>query len=278
MNYPRISIVTPSFNQGEHLEQTILSVISQNYPNLEYVIIDGGSTDNSVEIIKKYESYLSYWVSEKDEGQYYAIKKGFSHTKGEIMGWINSSDLLYPWTLNTLAMLFNEFDIIEWVTGLPTHISAGTGPQNVSQHKFINKYDIIGFNHKWIQQESTFWRRTVWNKVNGLDLNFKSAADFKLWIDFFKYTDLYFMNTILGCFRFHNTRRGAEKVYEQEVNNLITELRKNNIRDRIKSDFIKYLTLNSSLLKRKLSHKKTFSWYRHPEIFYDFTSNRWRIK
>jgi glycosyltransferase involved in cell wall biosynthesis len=94
-NYPRISIVTPSFNDVEYLEQTILSIINQGYPNLEYVIIDGGSTDGSVDIIKKYADHLAYWVSEKDQGMYHAIQKGFQKTTGEIMGWINS-DLYSP--------------------------------------------------------------------------------------------------------------------------------------------------------------------------------------
>ena len=92
ISWPKISIVTPSYNQGDFLEQTILSVLNQNYPNLEYIIIDGGSTDKSMEIIKKYEKYISYWISEKDNGQADAIKKGFRKSSGEIFAWINSDD------------------------------------------------------------------------------------------------------------------------------------------------------------------------------------------
>src|SRR5215469_5586779 len=95
---PKISIVTPSFNQAEFLEETIRSVLDQNYPNLEYVVVDGGSTDGSVDIIKKYAHRLAWWVSEPDDGQYAAINKGFKHSSGEIMAWINSDDKYLPWT------------------------------------------------------------------------------------------------------------------------------------------------------------------------------------
>ena len=107
MNYPKISIVTPSFNQGIFLEATIQSVLNQNYPNLEYIVIDGGSTDNSVKIIKKYEKYLSYWVSESDRGQSHAINKGFTISTGEIMGWLNSDDLYTSGALNHVANVFS---------------------------------------------------------------------------------------------------------------------------------------------------------------------------
>ena len=92
LSYPKISIVTPSFNQGKYIEQTIQSVLTQNYPNLEYIIIDGGSTDKTVDIIKKYEQQLSYWVTEPDKGQTDAINKGFAKCTGEIFNWINSDD------------------------------------------------------------------------------------------------------------------------------------------------------------------------------------------
>ena len=105
-NYPKIAIVTPSYNQAQFLERTILSVLNQNYPNLEYIIIDGGSTDGSVEIIKKYERYLSYWVSEKENVQADAINKGFQKSTGQILAWLNSDDLYLP---NTLVKIMNIF-------------------------------------------------------------------------------------------------------------------------------------------------------------------------
>ena len=106
--WPRISIVTPSYNQGQFIEETIRSVLLQGYPNLEYIIIDGGSTDNSVEIIKKYSPWLTYWVSERDRGQSHAINKGFEHASGDILGWLNSDDMLAMGSLRRVAEISVE--------------------------------------------------------------------------------------------------------------------------------------------------------------------------
>ena len=106
--WPRISIVTPSFNQGQFIEETIRSILLQNYPNLEYIIIDGGSTDNSLEIIRKYESWITYWVSEPDNGQSQAINKGFKKCTGDLVNWICSDDLLCKNALYNMAPLLND--------------------------------------------------------------------------------------------------------------------------------------------------------------------------
>ena len=132
MNYPRISIVTPSFNQGKYIEQTIQSVLSQNYPNLEYIIIDGGSTDGTVEIIKKYEQQLTYWISEPDKGQTDAINKGFAKCTGEIFNWINSDDYYSPNSLHIVAEVFSENPTAKVVCGLEN------GFYNEQQSKIVN--------------------------------------------------------------------------------------------------------------------------------------------
>jgi len=109
-NIPKISIITPSYNHGKYLEKTILSVIGQNYPNLEYIIMDGGSTDGSVEIIKKYESHIYHWESRKDDGQAHAINIGFSKATGDIIAWLNSDDMYLPGTLQYVSEVFETLE------------------------------------------------------------------------------------------------------------------------------------------------------------------------
>src|SRR3954447_3859663 len=113
---PKISVVTPSFNQAEYLEETLRSVLDQEYTNLEYIVIDGGSTDGSVDIIRRYEDRLAYWVSEPDQGQYDALNKGFARTTGEIMAWLNSDDKYLDWTFSSVAEAMSKLPEIEWLT------------------------------------------------------------------------------------------------------------------------------------------------------------------
>src|SRR6187431_735936 len=108
MNFPKISVVVPSYNQGQYLEETILSIFNQQYPNLEVFVVDGGSKDNSVDIIKKYEQHLTWWVTEKDKGQSDAINKGFARVTGEIVTWLCSDDLFTKGTLKRVAEIFSE--------------------------------------------------------------------------------------------------------------------------------------------------------------------------
>lgn len=210
--YPKISIVTPSFNQAVFLEATIKSVINQNYPNLEYIIIDGGSSDGSVEIIKKYEQYLHYWCSEADGGQYDAINKGFRHSTGEIMGWINSDDMYLPWAFKTVADIMSTLPEIEWLTTLNQGFWDYHG--FCSGFRLIPGYSIEAFldgcylpfnNSKgigFIQQESTFWRRKLWTKAGGyVSTDLKLASDFELWCRFYTYSPLYGTPSPLGGFR-----------------------------------------------------------------------------
>lgn len=282
MKYPKISIVTPSYNQAEFLEYTIRSVLDQGYPNLEYIVIDGGSTDGSVDIIKKYADRITYWVSEKDKGQYDAINKGFSHSTGDIMGWINSSDLYYPWTFKIIAEIFENISEAEWIMGVPTHLSKGNAPQRVGFPKAKNIYDVIKGDYKWIQQESVFWKRNLWNKAGGqLDIKIKYAEDFNLWLKFFKHARLYYVNTILAAFRYHDIRRGGGKFsinneYEAEANGVFAEFKSSIAkRYRVRAFLVKIFSLNKKFPKAVIRKLKIFPWYRHHFILYNFYLDKW---
>jgi glycosyltransferase involved in cell wall biosynthesis len=217
---PTLSIVTPSYNQGQFLEDAIRSVILQEYPNLEYVVIDGGSSDGSVEMIKKYQSRLAYWTSGPDKGQYDAINKGFEKTSGEIMGWLNSDDKFTPWAFSVVAEIFSSFPSIEWIStvqplswnrqGQAMAIMFSGGFNRTSFLKGGNLPTPGSFGRRFIQQESTFWRRSLWERAGGrLDTSLQLAADFELWARFYRHADLYGVLTPLGGFRSHGDQKSV---------------------------------------------------------------------
>lgn len=222
---PKISVVTVSYNQGNYLEQTIRSVLDQNYPNLEYIIIDGGSTDQSVDIIRKYEKQLSYWVSEKDNGMYEALQKGFSRAGGEILCWINSDDKFHPGSFKTVASIFTDFPEVEWLIGMATiYNDSGETVYVKPFRKWSQKEIIVGANDH-IQQESSFWKKSLWDRAGAkLDVNYKLAADFELWMRFFNHATLHSVRTILGGFRLRKENQMSfdrADEYSNEVEQII---------------------------------------------------------
>lgn len=213
MLFPKISIITPSFNQGQFIEQTILSILNQNYPNLEYIIIDGGSIDNSVDIIKKYASCLHYWISEPDRGMYDAIQKGFDRSTGVIMGWINSDDEFSIKSFFTAVQVFSDYPQIKWLNGIPNQMDEDGRIIGVGAVPMWNKYKYLKNDFKYIQQEGMFWRRNLWEKAGGyIDTKLELASDMELWSRFFQHEELYYINTILGTYR---ARTKNQKSLEQ---------------------------------------------------------------
>lgn len=181
---PTISIVTPSFNQGKFLERTILSVLEQNYPNLEYIIIDGGSTDNSLEIIKKYKARLKFWVSEPDRGQSHAINKGFAHATGEIYGWLNSDDRYYPHALEAIADAFLANPAADVVVGAGDMVDEERGWKKTIAPFPVSVKSLYGAVDRYFAQPSCFFSRRAWNDCGPLDENLHLAMDLDLWLKF----------------------------------------------------------------------------------------------
>ena len=181
MEYPKISIVTPSFNQGEFIDDTICSIINQGYPNLEYIICDGGSTDNTVDIIKKYESQITYWCSEKDKGQTDAINKGMKRATGEIVGWINSDDVMLNNSLFEIAHNFMYNKKIEFINGLVLDIDRN-GLVKKLTHPMLSKFFMKHGAYN-ICQQGMFWKKSVFNKIGGyLNDSFHGCMDRELLI------------------------------------------------------------------------------------------------
>ena len=183
--YPKISIITPSYNQVEFIEDTILSVIGQNYPNLEYIIIDGGSSHGSVEIIKEYTHRLVYWISEKDNGQSSAINKGFRKATGKIICWINSDDILLPGALSAVGHYFTKNPDVMFVNGNTMRIDAQSrmlfNNHIMKQNKWFAKHGI--FN---IAQQSMFWRRELFDRIGYLDESMHCMMDLEFLIRIFE--------------------------------------------------------------------------------------------
>ncbi|MDH5610392.1 MAG: glycosyltransferase [Cyclobacteriaceae bacterium] len=179
VKFPKISIVTPTFNQGDFIEETICSVLDQNYPNLDYVIIDGGSTDQTVETIRKYEKHLTYWVSEPDKGQSDAINKGFEKCTGDIFNWLNSDDLLMPGALNEVATWFND-PSLHILSGSEYHFDhAGEVFRHGSLlYPSVEESMFYGV----IYQPSTFWRVDALRPLLPLNANLHFLMDSEIWV------------------------------------------------------------------------------------------------
>jgi glycosyltransferase involved in cell wall biosynthesis len=212
LDLPKISLVTPSFQQGRFLEDCIRSVLDPEYSNLEYFVMDGGSTDESKKVIRRYAGRLTDWRSHADRGHMDAVQDGFRRSTGEIMGWLNSDDRLTPWALRVVAAVFRQFPEVQWITSMYPMVMSAEGlvlaarrAEGFNAEAFYRGRNAP-FNPRFyssmIQQESTFWRRGLWEKAGGrVDTGLRVAGDFELWSRFFENAELYTLAVPLGIFR-----------------------------------------------------------------------------
>lgn len=293
LDNPKISIITPVYNRVGMIEQTIQSVLSQDYPNLEYIIIDGGSTDGTIDVIRKYadneaiklkgykankvseispndlitscpnslSTQVVRWISEKDNGMYHAIMKGIAMATGDILAWINSDDMYHTNALNIVGQIFAQLPEVEWLTGTPTLYNT----EGLCVKTFPTQYwsweRFMRGDFRWLQQESTFFRKALFDKVGGLNLHYQLAADFELWCKMFQVARLYSVNTILGGFRQHGDQLSIEGQirYEAEVQDICqTYAMRSNICCR------RWNTLQNCLMKKN-------------KVYYNFEEEQWLI-
>lgn len=250
LNYPKISIVTPSYNQAQFLERTILSVLNQNYPNLEYIIIDGGSTDESVEIIKKYEKYLTYWVSEKDKGQAGAINKGFEKSSGEILAWLNSDDTYLPETFYKITKSFKQNPEADLIFGNMYFINKS---DLVIGELRLTKLNIDNFLYEGISipQPATFWKKNIFKKVGKIQVKYQYCMDFDFFVRIAEIGKLMYIKEYLANFRIHENSKTSKylDVWSYEHDDII----KSYLPKNIQNVYIFYKK-NSCHLKRIFFH------------------------
>ncbi len=204
--FPKISIVTASFNQGKFIEETIQSVFNQNYPNLEYIIIDGGSTDQSVEVIKEYQEHLNYWISENDEGQANAINKGLKLCTGEIFNWLNSDDYLEPGALHKIAEAFEDNNV-NMVAGKVRNFS--TTAEEIIPNQKLSAQGLMCWEPgvKFVQP-GVWMRRELIEECGGIDEKLHYAFDWDLYIRYlYCFPQVKVLDDLLVHFRLHENSK-----------------------------------------------------------------------
>lgn len=222
----KISVITPSYNQGQFLEETLLSVINQNYSNLEYIVIDGGSTDNSVEIIKKYEKNITYWKTEKDNGQTHAINKGFELATGDIIAWLNSDDVYCEGALNAVSEYFEYHPECQWLAGNILLMEA-------NGQVYIRKYPN---SSRWLEkqamfsiyQPNVFLRSSILFTIGYLKEDFHMTMDFEWFCRIAQRYPIHIINKDLAKFRYHFDSKSSsapntknQRLYHKEALSII---------------------------------------------------------
>ena len=203
---PLVTIVTPSYNQEDFIEETIQSVINQDYENIQYIIVDGGSTDGSVAIIRRYKDKISKWISECDQGQTDAINKGFSFAEGEIIKWLNSDDTMLPHAVSEAVQFLTDNPTIGLIYGDANYIDKdseviGRFPAAQTTLKKLRS----GYVH--IPQQASFFRKSLWDQVGPLDPKFYFAMDYDLWVRLASVSEIKYLPNLWANFRLHENAK-----------------------------------------------------------------------
>jgi glycosyltransferase involved in cell wall biosynthesis len=270
----RISLITPSFNKGAYLEACLNSVLGQGFRDLEYGVVDKLSTDETPEILDRFRDRLSFVLQESDDGMYEALNKGFANSRGEIMGYLGSDDLHLPWTLSVVAEVFERFPQIEWITSQYPLTADAEGRvlrarrlEPPSAAAFFRGLYLPGhswWSAGWIQQESTFWRRSLWERAGGFDSTLKLAGDFDLWCRFMKLSEPLTLATPLAAFRRHGKQISStqQSAYGDEA---LTALQKHGGKP------------DGAVLSRARQALIRLGWQKSgPAASFDFAQGRWR--
>jgi glycosyltransferase involved in cell wall biosynthesis len=255
---PTVSIITPSFNQAHFVEETIHSVLAQDYPRIEYIIVDGGSTDGSVEIIQKYAGQLAWWISEKDRGHADALNKGFAHASGEILAWLNSDDTYYPGAVSEAVAYLQAHPEVGLVYGdadLTDNAGRVIG-RFASRQTDYNRL-LRGSVH--IPQATTFFRADLWRQIGPLDLSLFFAFDYNFWVQLSKISRLQYLPRLGATFRLHSEGKSVRfddrcypdmlKVYQRERGHTLSWLW---LRAKVRRVFYAWLPLRQRLFLRRI--------------------------
>ena len=272
----KISVVTAAFNMESLVGETIKSVLDQKLDGDQYVFVDGASSDRTAEVARGFGAGIDVMISEPDEGQYHAIKKGFSYATGDILAWINADDILMPWTFSVVREIFSRFPQVDWITGSTGFLSDTSQLIRVQSklsaypRRFIANGWFDKFHGGYLQQESMFWRRSLWDKVGGLDTGFSLAADFDLWTRFAEHADLVPVDVPLAAFR---ERPGLQRSssagdrYEAEVAEIRTS--------KPPPPAVWSWAANKGLAARNVA--RLLIGAKHPAIAYDRRDRVWKL-